>query len=417
MTAEASQAAGITDPDVAAVQRRTLRVVMLSQVLGGAGLAAGVTVGALLAQDMLNSEGLAGLPIALLTAGSALAAFLLGRITARHGRRFALGAGFLAGGLGAIGVVLAAVTGSVVLLFVSLVVYGSGTATNLQARYAGTDLANPKQRGTAISMAMVATTFGAVAGPNLVEPLGDLARALGIPPLAGPFLLGAVAYLSAGLTLLALLRPDPYVMAQRLAGNTAAKVEKTGTAINPGVWAGAATMLLTQTIMVAIMTVTPVHMRAHHHALGAVGLVIGFHIGAMYLPSLVTGRLVDKVGHLHMAAAAGVVMVLAGVVAAVVPGDSLAWMIVALMLLGLGWNIGLIAGTALIVDATTPAERAGTQASIDVLIAITGAGGGVGSAALMSATSFATLSLVGCALAVALLGIMLVIGPRVQRRG
>src|SRR3546814_12900343 len=96
-------------------------------------------------------------------------------------------------------------------------------------------------------------------------------------------------------------------------------------------------------------------MRAHHHELAAVGLVIGLHIGAMYLPSLVTGVLVDRIGRTPMAIASGITLLAAGLVAAVAPGDSLGLLIVALMLLGLGWNFGVIAGTALVVDATVPA--------------------------------------------------------------
>ncbi|WP_374070894.1 MFS transporter, partial [Rathayibacter sp. SD072] len=165
----------------ARVQRRTLIVIVLSQVLGGAGLAAGATVGALLAQELLGSEGFVGIPTALFTLGSALAAFLMGRLTQRSGRRLGLGLGFAAGGVGAIGVVVAAATDGIALLWVSLLVYGAGSAANLQARYAGTDLALPERRGTAISIALVSTTAGAVAGPNLVEPLGGLALSLGLP--------------------------------------------------------------------------------------------------------------------------------------------------------------------------------------------------------------------------------------------
>ena len=155
--------------------KRSLIVVIMSQIFGGAGLAAGVTVGALIAKDMLGGESYAGVPAALFTLGSALAAFLVGRISQKSGRRFGLSAGFIAGGIGAIGVILAATFDNVFLLFVSLFIYGAGTSTNLQARYAGTDLANEKQRATAISIAMVSTTFGAVAGPNLVTPMGEVA--------------------------------------------------------------------------------------------------------------------------------------------------------------------------------------------------------------------------------------------------
>src|SRR5215212_5151411 len=201
-----------------ALYRRSLTVVVCSQVFGGAGLAAGVTVGALLAQQMLGGEAIAGLPVALFTLGSALAAFAVGRLTQRSGRRPGLVAGFVAGAVGAAGIVLAAVLDNAPLFFVSLFVYGAGTATNLQARYAGTDLAPADSRATAVSVAMVSTTFGAVAGPNLVEPLGHLAEQLGIPALAGPFLLAGVAYGLAAAVLFVFLRPDPFMVARALVG-------------------------------------------------------------------------------------------------------------------------------------------------------------------------------------------------------
>lgn len=152
--------------------KRTLFIIVMSQIFGGAGLAAGVTVGALLVQDMLGTDSFAGLPVAFLTLGSASAALIVGRLTQRFGRRMGLTTGFLAGGVGALGVILAATTDNIILLFASLLIYGAGTATNLQARYAGTDLANSTQRATAVSIAMVSTTLGAVAGPNLVGVMG-----------------------------------------------------------------------------------------------------------------------------------------------------------------------------------------------------------------------------------------------------
>lgn len=396
----------LTEADLHALHRRTLATVVGSQLLGGAGLAAGITVGALLAEDMLGSQGVAGLPAGLFTLGSALAAFLVGRYSQVGGRRRGLAAGFAVGSLGAAGIVVAAVIGNVPLLFFSLFIYGAGTATNLQARYAGTDLAPPSQRATAASMAMVATTFGAVAGPNLIEPMGDLAEALGVPRLAGPFLLAAVAYGLAGLFLFVFLRPDPLLIAQARAGMTAEPAHAVAGAaagISRGVVLGATVMVLTQISMAAIMTMTPVHMRAHHHGLSAVGLVISLHIAAMFLPSLITGRLVDRVGRIPMAVASAVTLLTAGVVGAFAPGDSTALLTLSLVLLGLGWNFGLISGTALIVDSTPLSTRARTQGSVDVLIALAGAGGGAASGFVVHASSFSVLALGGGLLALALI--------------
>ncbi|WP_394233611.1 MFS transporter [Niallia oryzisoli] len=394
--------------------RRTLIIVVISQIFGGAGLTAGITVGALLAQNMLGTDSFTGVPTALFTLGSAGSAFLIGRVSQRYGRRPGLAAGFLTGGIGAIGVVISAITNNILLLLASLLIYGSGTATNLQARYAGTDLADSKQRATAISIAMVSTTFGAVAGPNLVEVMGDFATTIGIPALAGPFILAAAAFILAGLVHLIFLRPDPLVVAKALADdvkNAETNLSNTDSLAlaknKQGIAVGAAVMLITQIVMVAIMTMTPVHMRSHGHTLSAVGLVIGFHIGAMFLPSLLTGILVDKIGRTKMAIASGVTLLSAGVIAAAAPADSMFVLTIALSLLGLGWNFGLISGTALIVDSTTLQNRAKTQGTVDILIALAGASGGALSGMVAAYSSYAILSLSGGFLALLLIPVMI----------
>ena len=406
------------------IHRRTLRVVMVGQVLGGLGLAAGVAVGALLAQDVLGVDDLAGLPAALFTLGSALTAYVVGRSTAHIGRRAGLGAGFAVGGLGAFGVVTAAALGNAPLLFACLFLYGAGTATNLMARYAGADLATPQRRGVSVSVAMVATTLGAVVGPNLVEPLGRFAGGLGLPPLTGPFLLSGVAFLAAGTVLVLLLRPDPYLLARRYTAEGWGNEAKADEVVVPDVpdvpevpdapvvpdharpprpapatYLGATVMVLAQIAMVAIMTMTPVHMRAHGHDLGAVGFVISAHVAFMFLPSPLTGILVDRVGRGPLVVAGGATLLAAGAVAALAPADSLGWLMAGLALLGLGWNFGLVSGTALVVDGTTVANRARTQGSIDVLIALSGAGAGAGSGVVMASTSYAALSVAGGVLA------------------
>ncbi|MFY2306638.1 MFS transporter [Lysinibacillus fusiformis] len=393
--------------------RRVLLVVSLSQIFGGAGLAAGITVGALLAQQMLGTDAYAGVPSALFTLGSAGAAFIVGKLSHRHGRRTGLSTGFIVGGLGAIGVVMAAIFNSVIMLFLSLLIYGAGTATNLQARYAGTDLANDKQRATAISTTMLMTTFGAVLGPNLVELMGKVALSMGIPALAGPFLLSAAAFIVAGFVLFVLLRPDPLEIAKGIEAHKQKfaqehQVQKTHPMGNKrGLAVGATVMVLTQIVMVAIMTMTPVHMKHHGHGLSEVGIVIGFHVGAMYLPSLVTGILVDKVGRTAMSIAAGVTLLLAGLLAAFAPSDSMILLIVALSLLGLGWNFGLISGTAQIVDATEPSTRAKTQGKMDVFVALAGASGGALSGMVVANASYAALSLAGGLLSLLLIPVVI----------
>ncbi|MEU9791423.1 MFS transporter [Streptomyces sparsogenes] len=412
MTSTASSApTGISSRSEA--QRRVLTVLVGSQILSGAGLAAGVTVGALLAQDMLGSTDLAGLPSALFTAGSALAALAVGRLSQARGRRPGLAAGYLTGAVGSAGVIAAAAADTPVLLFLALFVYGAGSATNLQARYAGADLATPAHRARAVSTVLVATTLGGVLGPNLAAPTGDLANTLGIPALAGPFLLSGTAYALAALVLAAWLRPDPLLLARGLdlqqraeataaieAGDADPDPARTR---GPGLMLGASTMILTQLVMVAIMTMTPVHMHDHGHGTAASGLVIAIHVGAMYLPSPLTGWLVDRHGRTTVAAASGLTLLAAGVTAAAAPADSVALLAVALALLGLGWNLGLVSGTAMITDAVPPATRARTQGMVDVAIAIAGATGGLASGLVVSAAGYPVLAVAGGVLSLAVL--------------
>ncbi|MGW8592961.1 MFS transporter [Dietzia sp. NPDC055877] len=488
--AEGSGAAGFTagatpalsEPDPAAdpAQKRILTVLVLGQLLAGAGLAAGVTVGALLAEDLLGGPGLSGLPSALFTGGSALAAILVGRLSQARGRRPGLATGFAFGALGAIGIVVAAALGSLPLLFLAFVVYGSGTATNLQARYAGADLATPASRGRSLSYVLLGTTFGAVAGPNLVGPMGSVADSLGLPTLAGPFLLAAAAYGGAAIVISLLLRPDPLIEARRRAAvagvergpgrvavpglddaagphdpagpdanaprapGAAAPGPVSGDAVEalsssssststspstsssypnpadlaerPRVWnadviTGVVVMALTQFVMVGLMTMTPVHMRAHDHAVTVVGLIISLHVAAMFLPAPLSGWLVDKYGTRTVAVAAGVVLLSSGVIAALAPPQSTALVALALILLGVGWSLGLVAGTTVLTTSVPLDVRATVQGQADVAVALSGAAGG-----LLSGLVFAWIDFRGLGFALAALSLIVVAAVRGRRR-
>jgi len=246
--------------------------------------------------------------------------------------------------------------------------------------------------------------------------MGQFALAVGVPALAGPFMLGAAAFILAGLVLLVFLRPDPLLIAKAwdekkpmdTARASTSPLTMGGAMVNQrGMIVGTTVMVLTQIVMVAIMTMTPIHMKHHGHGLGEVGLVIGIHVGAMYLPSLFTGMLVDKIGRTTMAYASGVTLLAAGLLAALAPGDSLILLIIALALLGLGWNLGFISGTALIVDATTASNRAKTQGTLDVLTALAGASGGALSGMVVASSSYAALSYAGGFLSLLLIPVVI----------
>ena len=404
-------------------QRRTLAVLLLAQILSGAGLAAGITVAALLAEQMLGSSRWSGLPTVFFTVGSAAAAVGLGRLSQRFGRRAGLSTGYLIGAWGTVGVVVAAGMGNIVLFFASMIVYGAGAATNLQARYAGADLAAPSRRGRAVSIVLVATAVGAILGPNLVSTTGMVATKIGFPALAGPFMLAGLAYSAGALVLWLLLRPDPLLLARSIAAEvssrsaTPAAPSEAGAVPGPRQrwsWAlasGAGIMILTQLIMVAIMTITPIHIEHHGHGVDVTGIVIGAHVAGMFLPSPFSGWLVDRYGYLAIAVAAGVTLLAAGLIAAWAPVDSVATLVLALVLLGVGWNLGLVSGTTLVTDAVPLETRARTQGVVDLGIALAGAGGGLSSGLIFAATSYATLTLTSGLLALLIIPIVAMARP------
>ncbi len=396
------------------LQRRTVGVLALSQVLGGVGLAAGVAVGALLAAELLGGTALAGIPQAAATAGGAGAAVPLSRLMARSGRRPGLVAGYLLGGSGAALVVASAQLRSFTALVVGMVLFGAGNAASLLARYAAADLAEPRHRGRAVSTVLFATTFGAVAGPNLAEPTGALARAVSLPALAGPFLLSLAAYGLAAAVVGALLRPDPLLVARGGAGPEPA-------APTGGAWAlvlrgpalvGLAAMVGAQFAMVAMMTMTPVHMLAHGHDLGVIGVVIGLHVAGMFAFAPVAGLLADRRGNRTAIRLGALALAAAGLTGALAAPSSAVGLAAALFLLGLGWSLALVGGSALLTASVPTAQRARAQGAGDLFVGLAGAVGGLGSGLVLALSGFAVLGLLTAAVAAALLAA----GPARARR-
>ncbi|MEU0231259.1 MULTISPECIES: MFS transporter [unclassified Streptomyces] len=393
-------------------QRRALTVLGIAQTLGGAGMAAGITVGALLAQDLLGSTGLAGLPAALYTVGAAFGAAFLGRVSQRFGRRPGLALGNGVAALGSAGVVAGAAARWPVLLLAALFVYGAGTITGLLARYAGADLAPPERRGRAAGTVLFAMTLGAVVGPNLIGPTGDLADTWGLPRLTGPFLLAAAAYTAAALVLVVWLRPDLLTPAPPQGpGTTGTGARRTGRPA-PGVITGATVMITAQLVMIAVMTMTPVHMADHGHTTRAVGLVIALHVGAMFLPSPLSGLLADRIGGRRVATAAGAVLLGAGLLAGLAPPASTPLLACALVLLGVGWNLALLGGTAVLTDAAPAENRAAVQGLADVGTSVAGATGGMASGLVMGGTGYPVLAAAAGALALAVIPAVAMSGSR-----
>ncbi|GAA2094745.1 MFS transporter [Microlunatus panaciterrae] len=366
------------------VQRRTVRTLVGSQMLGGIGVASGIAVAAILAEEMLGSAGLAGLASTAQVLGGAILAVPMARLMAGYGRRAGLLAGYLTGAAGAALAVLAGVWSSFPLLLLAAALFGAATASNNQARYAATDLATPQHRGRSLALVVWATTVGAVLGPNLIGVAGDLAGVLGLPRLVGPFLFSLVGFLLAGGLLLLLLRPDPLVLARQVAADAGEDTRSHGSVLRgfrvivhrPAALLGVIAVAIGHTVMVAVMVMTPLHMHDGGAELQLVGFVISVHILGMYAFSPLTGALVDRVGA-RPVILAGVLLFggatfLAGRAA---EGWSMGLML-GLFLLGVGWSCTMVAGSTLLSAAVPVSERPGVQGAGDLTMGLAAAVGG-----------------------------------------
>jgi MFS family permease len=392
--------------DVTALQRRTVRVLMAAQVLGGLGQS-GAAAGALLGLDLTGSESLAGLPLAALVAGSSAAVVPIAALSRRSGRRAGLTAALATATAGALGVVAAGALRSFPLLLLTMFAFGAGNSAVMLARYAAADLSTPAQRGRAIGLVVFATTFGAVAGPNLLEPAGHAATAVGLPALTGLFLFSACAYALSGAVLLAFLRPDPLHVAIAPEQVHAPRAPLRAVLAPQAALTGLITIVVANFVMVAVMAMAPVHMAMEGHDLRFVGLVISLHVAGMFAPAPLTGWLTDRLGPLPVAGAGAGLLVLAGALAA---SDALA---PGLLLLGIGWNAGLVAGSTLLASAVPAPQRPRAEGAGELGMGIAAASATAVAGPVMGLGGYATLAVAG-AVAAAALGPLLI---ALARRG
>jgi MFS family permease len=303
------------------------------------------------------------------------------------------------------------VLNSFVLLLAASALFGGGTTAVMLARYGAADLSMPAERGRAIGTVVFATTFGAVAGPNLLEPAGSVAGALGLPRLTGLYLCAAVAFAGAALLLMVLLRPDPLRVATTLARDESEPAIRDRMTLRellaaPAAIAGLATMVVANFTMVAVMAMAPVHMDEHGHDLRVIGLVVSLHIAGMFGPAPLTGRLTDRLGALPVAAAGTALLILAGALAGMA-GHGAVVIALALTLLGIGWNAGLIAGSTLLASAVPLSQRPRAEGAGELAMGFTAAGATAIAGPIVGLASYAALGFTAALAAAALVPLLI----------
>jgi MFS family permease len=398
-----------------AVQRRTIGVLTVSQAFGGLGISIGIAVASVLAEDVSGSESLAGLAQTFQVLGTAAASYLLARIMGTRGRRIGIVAGYLCGSAGALLCVFAGAAESFPLLLGGAFLLGATSASNFQSRYAAADLARPAHRARALATVVWATTIGAVLGPNLSGPSGDLARGLGLPELTGPFLISVGAVTVAALVVGVFLRPDPLLLARELEGLAPGERKATSWARvlevlreRPAVGAGVLAISSAHAVMVAVMVMTPLHMDHGGATLNLIGLVISIHVLGMFAFAPLVGAAADRFGRPTTMAAGAIVLLVSLYLSGTAPMGA-SWRIgIGLFLLGLGWSLCTVAGSALLTEATPIDARTGVQGAADLVMNATAAAAGAGAGLIVdhlgfgSLNAFAAVLVSGVVIAVAL---------------
>ncbi|MGH9379589.1 MAG: MFS transporter [Thermoanaerobaculia bacterium] len=403
-----------TQTHTAAVQRRTIRLLFSTQVLGGIGVAIGIAVGALLLEDITGSATLAGLGLSTSVIGSALLAIPIVRVTNAHGRRHSLTFAYLVGVLGAIGIVAARYLDSAPLAFVGMFCFGGGTAANLQARYAAVDLAEPERLGRQLSIIVWATTLGAVAGPSLSPLADDAMYALGAPRYTGPFLGTVIGFSIAALLLWTLLRPDPLLLARAARTDTPAARNISAAwriiRANRSARLGIAAVALGHLVMVAVMVMAPLHikhgMMDPENVTTVVGIVLSLHIAGMYALSPVAGLATDRYGK-RTVILTGMLLLLAACAASGTAGHDHAQLAAGLALLGLGWSCTMVAGSTMLTDAVDADDRPSVQGLSDLVMGCAGASAGAAAGVVMEVSGYPMLTLLAACTVVPVLFAML----------
>ena len=396
--------------EIADIQKNTLRVLVASQIAGSAALAAAVTVGAFVMQDILGqSTPWGGAASATVTMGTAFMAQVLARQMNQHGRRRGLQLGYTFAIIGGLIAGVGAETKTLWIFILGLFLFGNGQAANLLSRYAATDLAQPNNRGSAMSRILFASTFGAVFGPLLIRPAEDLGMSLfGWNQYTGPWVFSGVFFLTSLVNTTVRLRPDPLEVAGGLNSQAASGTPKRSFKDVWRIFKGSSdgrlaltSMVISQMTMVAVMTMTPVHLKGHGHETVS-AYVISLHIVGMYAFSPLIGKFSDLRGRQNTIMI-GSLLLMGSTVMSALAGDSPALLFPSLWLLGIGWSFGLIGGSSLLVDSVATESRVRVQGTADLMMSFFGGMAGFSSGFIRKAIGFHWLSNLGTVLAAVLL--------------
>ena len=383
-------------PNHQQLQVKTLKTLTAAQIGAGVGTAGTVAAGSLLVASITGSEELAGLAQTFSVLGAAALAIPLARLTSSGGRRRALSVGYAAGVVGSIFAILGGVNSNIYLMLTGSFLVGSASASAYQARFAAIDLVEEAHRAKQLSYVVWGSTVGAVTGPNLMSPAGDLAERLNLPRLTGPYLISAFTLTFAALLIYIFLKPDPYLTALGEGKSYAAGKRHVKEALShiwhkPIALFAILAIAIGHVAMVSVMVMTPVHMAHVDVSLRIIGLVISVHVIGMYAFSPIVGSFSDRVGNVKTIQIGLGILLLSCLVSGSSAADDISKLGLGLFLLGLGWSFTLIAGSALLSSSVDPTLKTSSQGASDLVMNLAGAGGGAIAGVVISTLNYGWL--------------------------
>jgi MFS family permease len=381
-----------------------------AQVCGSTGHSIGMAIGGIMAAGITGTNTWSGMPVAVGALGTALASWPLSRFMERWGRRPGLALGYGLAVLGSIVGMVGVTVGSFALLLAGMALFGISQTSNLLARYAAADVSPGAQRGRAMGLIVWGSSAGSILGPNLMEPALRVAGSVGITPSASAFLISVAGYTVAALLVELFLRPDPLAIARQLheaasSGRAAPPARALGEILTDvRVQVALATLTISQFVMISTTSTSPVYLHDQGHSVRTIGVAVGLHLGGMYIASPLSGWLCDRLGRLPMIGVGALVLIGAVMLAGLAPGSDGTLVILGLFLNGVGWNFAFVAGSALLTDALSPAERASTQGLADLFMGMMGAFGSAAGGMILGVWGFTILNTIGAALVLGPLG-------------
>ncbi len=381
-------------------RRRLTGALFVGNALASTAFLAAISVVSIAAAELTGSTQWAGLPSAVGTVGSALGAVALTALSRRSGRRFAFCLGFTISAVGGAIGVSSLWTASYGALIAAMLVMGFGRSVSQLSRFAAGDLWSADRRASAIGFVVWAATIGSVAGPLLIVPASRIGAAVLGAELAGPFAISGAGFALAALWFFVTLRPEPLTLAvvpddAKSARDQAPQRPLWELLRHPTVQLSFLVLMVSQFVMILVMTMTPLHISGHHHGLTLVSGVMMSHTLGMFAIAPVTGHLVDRFGARPMMVAGSLLLALSSLLSAAAGEAQAVPLTASLLLLGVGWNFGFVSASAALQEGLDLRDRLRLQGLADSMTWTSGGFAALASGFVMSAWAFRGLALVG----------------------